>query len=717
VSSGNTAYSSVDGVLFNEDQTTLIQYPEGKQGAYTIPNSVISIGDEAFAGCTGLTSITIPNSVTTIGGSAFAYCTGLTSVTIPNSVTSIGGIAFGGCTGLTSVTIPNSVISIGEMAFGGCSRLMSVTIPNSVISIGEMAFGGCSRLMSVISLGSTPPTLGGGVFGSIPANACLHVPGNAKDAYRTADGWKDFNCIQGVESVYTVKFDLQGGSGVGPQIIDTDAAPITVARPPNPTYTDYVFGGWYKEPECVNSWYFNTDVVISDTTLYAKWTQLTRTYIVRWVLYSNLVTAIVETVAEGYNLEPPTWGGLYSISSWYREAECINPWNFDTDVVTSDIRLYPKYTAIDGNGVYTITFNANGGSVTPASTTTGRDGRLFGIPNPTRSGYTFNGWYTQASDGTQVTAGSGGTVFTSDLTVYARWTPNSSGGGDDDEPETYTIKFDANGGAVSPASRKTNTSGKVSLPTPEREGYTFEGWYTKSTGGNEVTKNTEFEDDATIYAHWTVNTYKVTFSAGSNGVITAEVGGKDIKTGADVEYGKSVTFTAEPADGYKVSGWKLGSRTVSGNKTEIYTVGEVKEAVTVTVSFAKTDAILTPDRVIPNVKPDEEATVVAPVSQLSGEFTAGPNPVGRELGAVGFFRQGKRIASGELRIYDAVGNVVSKVKIVDKALGSQARRQVGSWDLTDVKGRPVSEGTYLVRGVLKTSDGKKEKVSVIVGVR
>jgi len=296
-------------------------------------------------------------------------------------------------------------------------------------------------------------------------------------------------------------------------------------------------------------------------------------------------------------------------------------------------------------------------------------------------------------------------------------TVTSGSSEDDDEPETYTIKFNANGGAVSPASRTTNTSGKVSLPTPEREGYTFEGWYTKTTGGSEVTKNTVFDDDATIYARWTIISYKVTFSAGANGVITAEVGGKDIKTGAEVEYGKSVVFIAEPANGYQVTGWKLGSKTVSGNKTETYTVGEVKEAVTVTVSFGKTDAILTPDRVIPTAKPDEEATVVAPVSQLSGEFTAGPNPVAKQAGNVGFFRQGKRIASGELRIYDAVGNLVSKVKIVDKALGSQARRQVGSWDLADSKGKPVSEGTYLVKGVLKTSDGKKEKVSVILGVR
>ena len=125
-----------------------------------IPNSVTSIGDNAFYGCSGLTSVTIPNSVTSIGAQAFSECSGLTSITIPNSVTSIGAQAFSNCSGLTSVTIPNSVTSIGYAAFSRCSGLTSVTIPNSVTSIGYAAFEGAD-IPTVISLIENPFTITG----------------------------------------------------------------------------------------------------------------------------------------------------------------------------------------------------------------------------------------------------------------------------------------------------------------------------------------------------------------------------------------------------------------------------------------------------------------------------------------------------------------------------------------------------------------------------
>ena len=196
VHGGNRRYSSSDGVLFNKDETELIQYPIGNaRASYVIPDSVTSIGNAAFDSCTNLkniiignsvknigyfafescknlTSVIIPNSVTSIGDNAFYRCTNLkniiignsvknigysafescenlTSVIIPNSVTNMGGGVFRRCTNLKSVTIGNSVASIGNCAFDDCTNLKSVTIPNSVASIGDCAFYGCTNLKSV----------------------------------------------------------------------------------------------------------------------------------------------------------------------------------------------------------------------------------------------------------------------------------------------------------------------------------------------------------------------------------------------------------------------------------------------------------------------------------------------------------------------------------------------------------------------------------------
>ena len=161
VEEGNTIYDSRDNcnAIIETETNTLIA---GCQNT-TIPNSVTSIGDNAFSGCSSLSSVTIPNSVTNIGDDAFSVCSSLTSVTIGSGVTSIGNYAFWGCRSLTSITIPNSVTSIGDWAFCNCSSLSTITIPNSVTSIGESAFNGCTSLTS-ITIGNSVTSIGDNAF-------------------------------------------------------------------------------------------------------------------------------------------------------------------------------------------------------------------------------------------------------------------------------------------------------------------------------------------------------------------------------------------------------------------------------------------------------------------------------------------------------------------------------------------------------------------------
>ena len=142
------------------------------------------LGDYAFYGCSGLTSLTIPSSVTSIGWSAFEGCSGLTSLTIPSSVTLIGESVFSGCSGLTSLTIPSSVTWIGNYAFEGCSGLTSLTIPSSVTSIGNYAFEGCSGLTSIYVYLEKTPKLGTDIFSGCDAKNCkVYVPTGTYDDY------------------------------------------------------------------------------------------------------------------------------------------------------------------------------------------------------------------------------------------------------------------------------------------------------------------------------------------------------------------------------------------------------------------------------------------------------------------------------------------------------------------------------------------------------
>jgi len=198
----NPIFSSVDGVVFNKDQTELILYPRGRQGDYVIPNSITSISQGAFYECKGLTSVIIPNSVISLGSYSFERCTGLTSVIIPNSVTLIENSVFQYCFNLTSIIIPDSVTSIGSLAFSSCTGLISITLSRNLTSIESNAFSGSTSLTSVISLNPTPPTVLQSfgsrslTFSRLNSACCLYVPRKSVRAYQSAVGWSDFSCIK-----------------------------------------------------------------------------------------------------------------------------------------------------------------------------------------------------------------------------------------------------------------------------------------------------------------------------------------------------------------------------------------------------------------------------------------------------------------------------------------------------------------------------------------
>ncbi len=208
-----------------------------------------------------------------------------------------------------------------------------------------------------------------------------------------------------------------------------------------------------------------------------------------------------EVNAEGCldELPQPVWLG-HDFLGWFTEAEGGEEVTLET-VFNESATVYAQWTGDEGsddsdeNLPIIITFDANGGECDVASAETNAEGKLTELPEPTWEGYTFYGWFTEMDGGEKITLD---TVFAESVTVYAHWQDNEASA----EDLPIFVTFDANGGVCEIESAETAMGRLTVLPEAEREGFSFLGWFTEPEGGEEITTDTVFTANTTVYAHW-----------------------------------------------------------------------------------------------------------------------------------------------------------------------------------------------------------------------
>ena len=211
VSPNNAVYSSENGVLFNKDKTTIIQYPSGNErSTYSIPNSVTTIAPRAFSYNDYLKSMDIPDGVTDMGYDAFFRCENLESVTIGKGISVISFRAFSGCSSLKDVTIPNGVSKIDAEAFSTCTSLTEIVLPETVTYIDGFAFAFCSDLES-IKMPEGLTYLSGSAFENCSSLKSLVIPAGVKEME-----FYQFSGCEKLESIYIMNKDMVFGESRWP---------------------------------------------------------------------------------------------------------------------------------------------------------------------------------------------------------------------------------------------------------------------------------------------------------------------------------------------------------------------------------------------------------------------------------------------------------------------------------------------------------------------
>ena len=364
---------------------------KGTAADVTIPSHYkgkpVTMIDHAAFHDSAVTSVTIPDSVTSIPDDAFAFCSQLTNISIPNSVTFIGFSAFNSCTSLKSITLPSSLSTIQSSAFYNCGNLETIRIPVSVTFIGNYAFAGCPSSMTVTYPGSKTQwdAITKGSNNDVLEN---HLVCNTLEATFTADG-------------------------------TTFAPPQTINRgekftkPTEPSKENHTFAGWYNGDEKFD---FDDDTTNAPNVLnlVAKWNinQYTVKFVSDYGSFADQTIEHGETIKTDKLIIPTVEG--FTFDGWYTDDNT----EFDfTQPIKRNTTVYAKWTAKD----YEVSFITEHGK-TPTSQNVPYNGTAKDPGKLTAEGYTFIGWY---ADEDRTIEFNFKTLITHDTKVYAKWEKNA----------------------------------------------------------------------------------------------------------------------------------------------------------------------------------------------------------------------------------------------------------------------------------------------------
>ncbi|WP_281888705.1 InlB B-repeat-containing protein [Paenibacillus sp. YYML68] len=372
---------------------------------------------------------------------------------------------------------------------------------------------------------------------TVPVKAGYSFDGWYTDSSLTTPHQFSTTAILGVSTLYakwtlnsyTVSFDSQGGSAVASQTV-THGGYATMPTPP--VKAGYSFDGWYTDSSLTTPHQFSTTAILGVSTLYAKWTL--NSYTVSFDSQGGSTVASQTVTHGGYATMPtaPVKAG-YSFDGWYTDSSLTTPHQFSTTAILGVSTLYAKWAL----NSYTVSFDSQGGSAV-ASQTVSHGGYATMPTAPERTGYSFDGWYTDSSLTTPHQFST--TAILGVSTLYAKWALNS-----------YAVSFDSQGGSAV-ASQTVSHGGYATMPAaPVKAGYSFDGWYTDSS----LTTPHQFSTTtilgvSTLYAKWTLNSYAVSFDSQGGSTVASQT----------VTHGGYATMPTAPVKAwYSFDGWYTDS--------------------------------------------------------------------------------------------------------------------------------------------------------------